>query len=269
MHTTKTTLILGGTGKTGGRVAKRLRERGVPVRIGSRSGAPPFDWSRPETWDAALDSVDSVYLAYYPDLADPEAEAHVGAFAARASALGVKRIVLLSGRGEPQVLPSEEAVRSSGVELTILRAAWFSQNFSEGLLADAINAGELAFPAGDVAEPFIDVEDIADVAVIALTERGHEGKIYELTGPRLVTFAEAVAEIGRASDRVVRYVPVTQDAYAQALSSHVPQEVATFLAQLFGFLLDGHNAHVTDGIERVLGRRPRDFREYACAAFGP
>jgi uncharacterized protein YbjT (DUF2867 family) len=261
---TGTTLILGGKGKTGSRVAQRLSERGVPVRIASRSGAQPFDWNDPSNWAAALRGVRSMYVTYFPDLAVPDAAAHMRQLSTLAAGGGVERIVLLSGRGEHQVFPAEDAVRESGVDFTILRAAWFSQNFSEGHLLP--QGGELAFPAGDVAEPFIDIDDIADVAVAALTEPGHTGMIYELTGPRLLTFAEAVAEIGRASGQSMRYVPISSEEYARVLAEHVPADYVDFLIDLFRHVLDGHNAHVTDGVQRALGREPRDFSEFARAA---
>lgn len=262
----ETILVVGGTGKTGRRVAKKLFARGNLVRIGSRSATPSFDWKEPQGWAAALEGVRAVYLTYYPDLAVPGASDDVARFVKLAAELGVSRIVLLSGRGEPQVLPAEKAVRESGVSFTILRAAWFSQNFSEGHLLDPLRGGELAFPAGDVAEPFLDAEDIADVAVEALTGDGHAGQIYELTGPRLLTFAEAVGEIAKASGRDLRYVPVTSEQYAGVLSSFMPSEEAAFLTDLFRHVLDGHNAHLTDDVQRVLGRSPRDFGSYVREA---
>jgi len=267
MNNRKTTLIASGTGKTGSRLAKRLSARGVPVRLGSRSGTPRFDWEAdPATWRPVFDGVASVYLAYHPDLAMPGAASRIRAFANLAVECGVRRIVLLSGRGEPEVVPSETAVRESGAAFTILRAAFFSQNFSEGHLLDPVLSGQVAFPAGGVAEPFLDAEDIADVAAAALTDERHAGEIYELTGPRLLTFAEAVAEITRASGRAVSYVPISSAAYGEILAEHLPPELAAFLTTLFRDVLDGHNAHLTDGVERVLGRRPRDFAEYARSA---
>jgi len=261
----KTTLILGGTGKTGSRVARGLERRGVPVRIASRSGATPFDWENESTWAPALRDVDAVYLTYYPDLAVPEAVGHIRRFSKVAVENGVRRIVLLSGRGEPQCWPSEKAVRECGAEFTILRCSWFNQNFSEGHLLDSVRSGELAFPAGHCAEPFIDCDDIADVAVAALTEDKHAGMLYELTGPRLLTFAEAAAEMSRAAGRTIRYIPVTAEEYGAVLAEILPPEYVTFLTDLFVFVLDGHNAHISDGVERALGRKPRDFSDFARA----
>jgi uncharacterized protein YbjT (DUF2867 family) len=260
---TKPTLVLGGTGKTGRRVVERLAARGVPVRVGSRSGEPPFDWEDRATWAPALDGVGSVYVSYYPDLAVPGAAETVGAFAELAVGTGVTRLVLLSGRGEPEAQAAEQAVRDSGAELTILRSAWFAQNFSENYLVDSILAGEVAVPAGETKEPFVDADDIADVAVAALTEDGHAGELYELTGPRLLSFAEAVKEIAQATGREIRYAPVSLEQFAAAAYRDVPQEVIDLLTYLFGEVLDGRNAHIADGVQRALGRDPRDFSDYA------
>lgn len=204
------TLVVGGTGKTGRRVAGRLAARGLPVRIGARSGTPPFDWEDQDTWAPALRGMTSVYLNYYPDLAAPGSTTDIAAFADLAEAAGVRRLVLLSGRGEPEAQACEEIVRSHPYDTTVLRASMFSQNFSENFLRDSILSGVVAFPAGQVAEPFIDADDIADVAVAALTEDGHAGETYEVTGPRLLTFAEAVGEIARVAGRRVEYVPVSR-----------------------------------------------------------
>ncbi|NGN42292.1 NAD(P)H-binding protein [Mesorhizobium sp. CGMCC 1.15528] len=262
--TTKPTLILGGTGKTGSRVAQRLAARGLPVRIGSRSGQPPFDWNDEKTWKAVLDGVGAVYITYYPDIAVPGATEAVGAFSRLAVESGVKRLVLLSGRGEPEAQRAEEELKASGADWTILRCSWFAQNFSEGFLLDSILAGEIALPAGDVKEPFIDADDIADAAVIALTEPGHFGELYEMTGPRLLTFAEAAAEIGKASGRNIRYEQISHEVFFETLKqAGIPAEFFGLMTELFTDVLDGRNTYVTDGAQRILGRTPRDFSDYA------
>lgn len=260
----KPILILGGTGKTGSRVAMRLTELGLPIRIGSRSGELPFDWEDQATWAAVLQDVSAVYITYYPDLALPGAAAAIGAFSELAVSRGVRRLVLLSGRGEEEALLSEQALRNSGADWTILRASWFCQNFSESFLIGPVMSGTVALPAADVAEPFIDAEDIADVAVAALTGNGHVGQLYELTGPRALTFAEATKEIAQASGREVRYVQVSGEQFKSMLAEeHVPDEIVLLLTDLFTKVLDGRNSHLTDGVRRALGREPRDFAEYA------
>jgi uncharacterized protein YbjT (DUF2867 family) len=261
-----TTLVIGGTGKTGRRVAKRLAARGVRVRIGSRSSEPGFDWQDQATWVPALRSVTSAYVTFYPDLAVPEAAATVGAFAELAVRNEVRRLVLLSGRGEQGAELAEQALRDSGADWTILRSSWFSQNFSEGFFLDQVRSGELALPAGSVREPFVDADDVAEAAVAALTEHGHVGQLYELTGPRLLTFAEAASEIANAADREVRYVPLSIEEYVSLLAENdVPADFVWLVRYLFTDVLDGRNSQLTDGVRRALGREPRDFREYARA----
>ena len=262
------TLVLGGTGKTGRRVAARLQARGLPVRIGSRSGEPPFDWEKPDTWATALDGVSAAYVSYYPDVAIPGAPEAVRAFTELAVQSGTRRLVLLSGRGEEEAQRAEQAVREvgdgAGVEWTIVRCAWFMQNFDEYFLLEPILSGKVALPSGDVPEPFVDADDIADVAVAALTEGGHAGEIYELTSPRLLTFEEAVGEIAKATGREIRFVPVSLEEFETVLAGEqVPAEIASFLTYLFGEVLDGRNAYLTDGVRRALGREPKDFTDYA------
>ena len=265
--TAKTTLVLGGTGKTGRRIAEQLAARKLPVRIGSRSATPAFDWDNRSSWAAALANVDAVYISYYPDLAAPGATDAVRAFSDLAVRSGVRRLVLLSGRGEQEAQRCEEIVKQSGVQWTVLRCSWFNQNFSENYLLEPILAGEVALPAPNVGEPFVDADDIADVAVAALTDDKHAGKLYELTGPRLLTFAAAIAEIARASGREIRYVQVSMDDYVVALEqAQLPPQFVGLIKYLFTEVLDGRNAHLTDGVQRALGRAPRDFTEYARRA---
>jgi uncharacterized protein YbjT (DUF2867 family) len=262
----ETTLVVGGTGKTGRRVVERLRARGLPVRVGSRSGEPPFDWEDRSTWAPALEGVGSVYISYYPDLAIPGAPEAVRALSEVALKQGVRRLVLLSGRGEEEAQRAERAVQDTGADVTIVRCAWFMQIFSEDFLADSVLDGEVVLPADGKLEPFVDADDIADVAAAALSDDRHIGEVYELTSPRLLTFAEAIGEIAGASGREIRYVPVSVEEYAAGAAEHgVPDEYVGFLTYLFSDVL-GNNAYLTDGVQRALGREPRDFRDFARAA---
>ncbi|MFP3987222.1 NAD(P)H-binding protein [Streptomyces sp. E11-3] len=259
-----TVLVTGGSGRTGRLVAESAEAAGLGVRAVSRSAAVPFDWEDRATWAAALDGVDAAYLAYYSDIGAPTAADAVGALARQAVASGVRRLVLLSARGEEMALPAERALRESGADWTIVRGSWFAQNFSEGPLLEFVRGGELAFPAGEVREPFIDARDIADVVVAALTEEGHGGRIYDVTGPRLLSWREAVAEIARATGRDIRYVPMPMADYAAVMTEFgLPGPEVAFLTELFTHMLDGHNAHLSDGVRKVLGREPRDFTEFA------
>jgi uncharacterized protein YbjT (DUF2867 family) len=258
-----TTLVTGGTGKTGRRIAQRLADRGIPVRIGSRSADIPFDWANEATWAPALREVEAVYVSYYPDLAVPGSVETVQRLMEIARESSARRVVLLSGRGEEEAEHAEEVVRASGIDWTIVRSSWFAQNFSESYMLEAILVGELALPAGAVREPFIDADDIAEVAVAALTEAGHAGKVYEVTGPRLLTFAEAVAEIAAATGRDIRYVQVTAEAFAAELAkAGVPDDYVWLLNYLFTTVLDGRNESLAAGVEQALGRQPKDFSTY-------
>ena len=241
---------------------------GLPTpNPGSRSGVPPFDWEDQATWGPALRNVGTVYLTYYPDLASPGAVDTVRSFVELAVAHGVRRLVLLSGRGEEEAERAEQVLHDSRADWTILRCSWFSQNFSEDYLRDPVVSSEVVLPAGNVGEPFVDADDIADVAVAALTADRHVGQLYELTGPRLLTFAEAVEEIAKAVGRDIRYVQVSADQYASALvEAELPPEFVWLVNYLFTTVLDGRNAHLSDGVQRALGREPRDFTDYARAA---
>ena len=260
----KITLVIGGTGKTGKRVADQLIQKGHEVRIGSRTAIPAFDWDRESGWDAALEGVSSIYITYSPDLAMPGATDAISALVSRARLRGAKRLVLLSGRGEKEAQACEEIVQDSGLEWTIVRASWFNQNFSEGAFIDMVLGGAITLPAGGTPEPFVDGDDIAEVAVTALIEDGHNGEVYEVTGPRLMTMSDIAAELSAATGREIAFVDVPHDAFIEELTqSGAPKDVVWMLDYLFSTVLDGRNAHLTDGVERALGRVPKDFADYA------
>ena len=256
-------LVIGATGKTGARVAARLEALGHPVRRASRSAAIPFDWENPATWPAVLDGVAAAYVTYFPDLAFPGAVEKVEALAAAARKAGIGKLVLLSGRGEHHARLGEEAVRASGVPFTLVRAAWFAQNFSEGYLRGPILAGVLPMPGGDIREPIIDIADIADVVVAALTEDGHTGKLYEVTGPRLMSFAQMAEALSQALGRPIVHQPITFEDFHAGIERVGGEFVANVFTAIARETLDGRNAHVTDGVEEALGRQPRDFVAFA------
>ena len=256
-------LVLGATGKTGKRVVERLTAAGRPMRAASRTGETRFDWEDEATWAPALHGVAAVYITYYPDLAFPGAADTVGRFADLAVANGVRRLVLLSGRGEEGARQAEVRVETSGADWTLVRCAFFDQNFEEAFV-DAVRYGVLALPGGDTAEPFLDADDIADVVFAALTEDGHIGQLYELTGPRLLMFSDVAAELSAAVGHEVQYMSVTPSEFASALvTAGFPEEEAVPISELFAEVLDGRNTHLTDGVQRALGRSPRDFADYA------
>lgn len=264
--TQQTILVLGATGKTGSRIATRLKEKGQTVRRGSRNSETPFDWEQPQGWPAILEGVSAAYISYFPDIAFPGAVEQVEAFTALAREKGLQRLVLLTGRGEFHAKRAEAVVRSSGVPFTIVRAAWFAQNFSEGALLDPVMAGVLPMPAGDVREPIVDVDDIADVAVAALTEEGHAGELYEVTGPRLMTFADMATELSRAMGRTVQYLPISFEDFHTEIAHANGEMIADVITEIARETLDGRNANLADGVWRALGRAPRDFTDFATKA---
>ncbi|MFE2291165.1 NAD(P)H-binding protein [Streptomyces sp. NPDC059452] len=266
-----TVLVLGATGKTGRRVVDRLRASGTAatVRAASRSGEVRFDWTLPDTWEPALAGAGAVYLIA------PEDPAPVREFVKQAEALGVRRFVALSGRGIDRavggdfgqgMVAGEAAVRESGAEWTILRANNFFQNFDEDLWLPPLRAGRLGLPIGETPEPFIDADDVAAVAATILTEGGdgHAGRVYELTGPRALTFAEAVRTIAGAAGRPIRYEELTPAAYrTELLAEGWPEAAADGLGTMFALHRAGHTATVTDDVHQILGHAPADLEPWA------
>lgn len=259
-------LVIGSTGKTGSRVAARLEAMGQTVRHGTRRAPIPFDWENPETWAPALEGVSKAYVTYFPDLAFPGAVEKVEMLCSVAKQTGLKHVVLLSGRGEHHARLGEDVVRASGIEYTLVRAAWFAQNFSEGYLRDPVLEGVLPMPGGMILEPIIDIDDIADVVVAALTGQGHSNELYEVTGPRLMSFADMAAALSSAIGRPVRHIPIAFEDFHANVAAAGGEFVADVFTAIARETLDGRNAHTSDGVMRALGRAPTDFSTYAARA---
>lgn len=263
-----TNLIIGGTGKTGRRVASRLQGRGLPVTALSR---PEFDWADPDTWSSVEQPAETAYVTYYPDLAFPGAPEAVAEVVDRMARNGVRRFVLLSGRGEPEAQRAEEKLaevaKQYGAEWGVVRCAFFMQNFDESLFAPALEAGHLAFPAGEVREPFLDLEDVAEIATGMLVGEVPVNRVYELTGPALLTFADATAAIAAATGRTITYTEITTpELVADLTRAGLPAGDAEELGGLFEHILDGHNEYLASGVQEALGRPARSFSEYAARA---
>lgn len=256
-------LIIGKNGKTGARVNQRLQALGYSTHAVSRSTTPTFDWENPATWAPAIKGASSAYVTYQPDLAVPNAEAIIKEFVRVAAEAGLKHIVMLSGRGEEGAQRAEKILMDSGISWNIVRCSWFSQNFSESFMLDGILAGELLLPAGDTVEPFVDVDDIADVVVTTLTQPGHRNKLYELTGPRALNFSQCIKEISDALGQPVKYTYVPVNEYIGVLREQgVPEDLQWLLHELFTVVFDGRNCNVMSGVEEVLGRPATDFKTY-------
>jgi len=262
--TTKSILVLGATGKTGKRVADKLEALNLTLHRGSRNGPTKFDWQDQSGWSGALQGIDSVYLSYFPDLAVPDAPDAIRHFCHIARSAGVRHIVLLSGRGEPAAQQCEQIVQTSGMHWNTVRASWFNQNFSEGEFAGMVRDGVIALPVRMVEEPFVDVEDIADVAVAALTGQCARNRLYEVTGPRLLSFVDIADELSAALDREIRFLPIANDVFVQEMRwQGAPEETIQLLMFLFNEVLDGRNAYLGHGVEEALGRPARDFSDFA------
>jgi uncharacterized protein YbjT (DUF2867 family) len=262
-------LIIGKNGKTGMRVNQRLQALGYATRPVSRSSNPSFDWDNPASWRPAIEGTGSAYVTYQPDLAVPGAVSTIQAFVRVAAEAGLKHIVLLSGRGEEGAERAEAILKNSGISWNIVRASWFCQNFSESFMLEGILAGELVLPAGDTVEPFIDADDIADVAVAALTKPGHRNKLFEVTGPRALSFAQCIQEISEALGRPLKFTRVPVDAYINALREQgVAEDLQWLLRELFTVVFDGRNCNVMPGVEEALGRPATDFKHYVQKTIG-
>jgi uncharacterized protein YbjT (DUF2867 family) len=263
----KRILVTGSTGKTGRRVFQRLTGKGLSVLGVSHNTTPKFDWNDTTTWDNVLSNINAVFISYYPDIAVPGAVKTIEQFTAMAVKKGVQHLVLLSGRGEEEAQVCEKVVMNAGVDWSIVRCSWFNQNFSEGNFLDAVLAGHIALPVADIGEPFVDADDIADVAVAALTEEGHSRKLYELTGPRLLTFKDAAEEISKATGRKITFERISMKDYSKLLADYgLPKDLVWLVTYLFTEVLDGRNASIADGVQQALGRKPTDFSEYVKKA---
>jgi uncharacterized protein YbjT (DUF2867 family) len=258
-------LVLGGKGKTGRKVAERLMLLDHDVRLGSRSENPPFDWQDNSTWAAALNGMDKVYITFQPDLAVPGSLDAIEGLTKDAIRTGIKKMVLLSGKGEREAELCEQVLINSRIDYTIVRASWFNQNFSESFFLDPIVAGNVALPQADAKVPYVDTDDIADVVVAALLNNRHNGQVYELTGPRLLTFENVVDEISSATGRDITFTPISMSAYLKMLEGlRIPSVYIWLINYLFTEVLANEkNAVVTHDIEKVLARPPKDFSEYA------
>ncbi|MDW3646300.1 MAG: NAD(P)H-binding protein [Bacteroidia bacterium] len=257
-------LVIGGTGKTGRKVVKKLQNKGIEVRIGSRSASPSFDWQKPQGWAAALAEMDKVYITFQPDLAVPGAKEAIEQLVKESQKAGIKKLVLLSGKGEREAELCEQIVINSGIAYTIIRASWFSQNFSESFFLEPIQAGHVATAQADAQIPFVDTDDISDVALEVLLSSAHDGQLYELTGARSLSFKEVVAEIAEVTGREIAFTPVSLEAYRKMLEeAGVPADYVWLVNYLFAEVIgDPAVSEISHDIEKVLGRKPKDFSTY-------
>lgn len=258
------TLIIGSSGKTGSRILSKLNQAGYPVRLGSRKAEPTFDWEKPEGWEDVLQGINQVYISFQPDLAVPSSLEAIKTLVQVCRSNQVKRLVLLSGRGEPEARACEQIVQNSGLEWTILRSSWFLQNFSEGMFLEQILEGRVLFPKVAAKEPFVDLDDLCELAFASLVTDKHKNKLYELTGPELFSFKDVFETIAEVTNQPISFEELPLDDYLVTLKSFgLPEDVLWLISYLFRTVLDGRNESVVNDLELALGRKPKDFQTYA------
>ncbi len=257
-------LVIGGTGKTGRRVAKSLTQLGHHVRIGTRNNTPAFNWEDPSTYAPALKGMDRAYIVYYPDLAVPGAKDAIEKLTEAALKEGLEKVVLLSGKGEKEAEACEQIVVASGLNYTLVRASWFNQNFSEGAFLDFVLAGQVALPMPEAEIPFVDAGDIADVVTKVLVDDTYNGETITVTGPRNMTFKEVVAAMAEGIGKEIHYQPISIEEFKEGMkSAGLPDSYIWLFGYLFKEVLGNpNNQVVSNDIERVLGRKATDFKAY-------
>jgi len=265
---TKNVLIIGGKGKNGRRVAEKLKSHKFNPIVTTRTinahveNERYFDWNDSSTFGPALKNIEIVYIVH-PDTSMLGAEQQIEGLITEMMNQSVSKAVLLSGRGQASVEKCEKILMQSQLDWTVIRSAWFNQNFSEGHFLHGIRSGEVTFMADTVKEPFVDLEDLSDVVVECLIDAVHNGKIYEVTGPELLTFAEAVNVIGVKLKRNIQYQYLNQEAYRQYLkNAGLDEFIAAHMTQAFSEILDGRNENIGKGVTHVLGRDPIKFTDF-------
>ncbi|MFE9928453.1 NmrA family NAD(P)-binding protein [Streptomyces sp. NPDC005533] len=274
MNPTATTLVIGATGTTGGRTAAQLIAAGHRVRAAGRRatplpGADPvrFDWYDPTTFGAALDGVDRAYLV--PPIGDPDPAAVMLPFLREAVAAGVRRAVLLSSSAIPEGGPAVGAVHRALPGLfeqwAVLRPSWFMQNFTGAHAhADSIRTeGLIRTAAGTGRVGFVDADDIAAVAVRALTDDRAPDTDLVLTGPEALSHDDIAAIVSRVTGRPVVHHPLTHEDMYDRLAAVIPPEFAAMLAAMDRAIAEGAEDRTTDTVERLTGRPPTPFRVVA------
>src|SRR6478735_6523535 len=256
-------LVLGSTGKTGRRVTEQLQRLQIPFIAGSRNGKPSFNWEDASNWQQVLKDVETVYITFQPDLAMPGSTEKISLFVQHAKQANVKKLVLLSGRGEKEAGRCEQVIINSGLNWVVVQSSWFMQNFSENFLLDAVLNNEILLPEIKALEPFIDVDDLAEMIVKVLIDDKYDKQIYEFTGDELLSFKTATELIAAGTKRKISYTEMDMEAYAALLRSFMLPESYTWLIQyLFSEVLDGRNEFITNDVEKILNRKPVTFAAY-------
>ena len=271
-----TYLITGGTGKTGRRIVPRLVEKGAHFIVASRSGrmvdgynSVRFDWTDKSTFEAALNQVTAIYLLAPTDTTDS-----LGAmqpFLDRALDSGVKRFVLLSASSISKDGPMMGAVHAyletHATEWTVLRPTWFMQNFSEQQHMPTIrDEGCIYSATGEGRVAFIDAEDIANVAVEALTRRVSFNCDLILTGPEAISYDTVAETISQNIGRSVTHVILSEAELAERyMKLGMDEEYARTLSAMDTAIASGSEDRMTDEVVNAIGREPHTFNYFVKA----
>lgn len=261
----KNILVIGGTGKTGKRVAKNLIALGQNVKLGGRKTETKFDWEDTSTFAPALKGIDRAYIVYYPDLAIPGAKEAISLLSQAAREAQLEKVVLLSGKGEKEAEACEQIIANSGVNFTIVRASWFNQNFSESVFLEPVQSGQVALPMPEARIPFVDANDLAEVATKVLLDDSYNGRTLEITGPEKLNFGELINEISNATGRKIQYIPISMEAFAEGMKqAGLPHSYIWLFSYLFKEVLAvEENQYISTDIEEVLGRKATSFSAFA------
>jgi uncharacterized protein YbjT (DUF2867 family) len=261
---TENILVIGGTGKTGRRVTENVIQSGHNVRVVGRKTSPAFDWEDPSSYAGALKGMDRAYIVYYPDLAVPGAKEAIEKLTEAALREGLEKVVLLSGKGEKEAEACEEIVANSGLNYTLVRASWFNQNFSEGAFLEFVLNGQVALPMPEAEIPFVDADDIADVVVKVLVDDRYNGQTITVTGPRKMTFGQAVEAMAAGIGKDIQFHPITIEEFKAGMKqAGLPDSYVWLFGYLFQEVLGNpDNQEISDGVEEVLGRPATDFNTY-------
>lgn len=261
-------LVLGATGKTGRKVVELLANQAVEVRHGSRQAEPAFDWNDASNWPEVFKDIDTIYITFQPDLAIPGALEAIEKLIKVAVDQKVRKLVLLSGKGEKEAELSEQLIMHSGLEHVIIRASWFNQNFSESFFLGPILEGKVALPMAQAKVPYVDTDDIAAVAAKVIREDGHNGQIYEMTGSELFNFKEVIELIAEVSGRDISFTPISVPAYIGLMEAQgVDKEFIWLIQYLFTEVINAPgNDHISSDIEQLLGRPPKRFKDFVMEA---
>jgi uncharacterized protein YbjT (DUF2867 family) len=283
---TEKILITGATGTIGKALVKILsskgtsfvagvttKQRGIDV-LGTDIPTVVFNYENSNTFHKATEGVSKVFLLGPPLRND--LDSLVIPFLEHLKTSGIKRVVYISALGLDDIkeLPFHtrvvEAIKAAGFDYTILLPTFFAQNFKNYEWENIMQRSITFVPAGDGKVGFVDVEDIALVAATVLIEAGHEGKFYTITGPDLLSYAEAAQQLSEVIGKPIHYPAPSPEVYKQVLTeAGAPEFIASYMIPVYSLIADGKVNIVSDDIERITGKKPTQLKEVLKRDFAP